>query len=137
MPSDLCNQEVLLRESQAYEALQGIRYGIGQKSVLIKFLVRRNRSSGQYKKSRAWDEVNSSHADLVKHWATYRRARDALLRLPHTKKILKTLKPIDKGHLRELKDITEENRTGQRNDTLAWFWRTSTEEEGPEWSVEG
>ena len=40
--SALCRQELLLRESQALEALQGIRYGIGHKSVLMKFLVRRN-----------------------------------------------------------------------------------------------
>ena len=44
--------------------------------------------------------------------------------------------PIEKEHLRELKDITEENRAGQRSDTLAWFWRMGTDGGGPEWSVE-
>lgn len=135
-PSALCRQEQLLRDSQAQEALQGIHYGIGHKSVLIKFLVRRNRGSGQYKKTRAWAEVNSSHADLVKHWAAYRRAQDALVKLPNTKDTLKTLEPIQKEQLQELKDITEENRTGQRNDTLPWFWRMGSESGGPKWSTE-
>lgn len=135
-PPQLCTQEQMLRESQANEALQGIRYGIGHKSVLIKFLVRRNRDAGQHKRTRAWDEVNSSHSDLIKSWASYRRAREALSKLPGAKDLLKKFLPIEKGDLNELKDITEENRVGQRNDTLPWFWRMGGSNDGPEWSVE-
>jgi len=36
---------------------------------------------------------------------------------------LATLHDITEGDMKMAGDLTEENRYGQRSDTLAWFWR--------------
>jgi hypothetical protein len=119
---ELCHIELQLRSAQALECLQKIRSGIGEKSVLIRFLVRRNRDTGQYKRGRSWKEVGTVHGQLIKAWALYRRCQLAITRLPHATTEQQRFLPIEKEHLRELKDITASNRFDQHNDTLPWFW---------------
>jgi hypothetical protein len=121
--SNLHQLELELREAQALDALHIIKVKIGEKSVLIRHVVRRNRDAGQYKKGRAWKEVSAAHADLVRAWRTYERARMAIERLPGSGKLRQKLKVIPREDLKEIKDITHTNRVSQRNDTLPWFWQ--------------
>jgi hypothetical protein len=86
--------ELELWEAQALDALHGIKVKIGEKSVLIRHVFRQNRDAGQYKKGRAWKEVSAAHADLVRAWRTYERARMAIERLPGAKKLKQKLKVI-------------------------------------------
>ena len=53
----------------------------------------------------------------------YNRARAALIHLNHFPAFLATLHDISEQDMKMSRDITEENRYGQRSDTLAWFWR--------------
>jgi hypothetical protein len=122
-PPNLQQLELELREAQALDALHSIKVKIGEKSVLIRHIVRRNRDAGQYKKGRAWKEVSASHADLVRAWRTYERARMAIERLPGSKNLGQKFKVIHREDLKEMKDITHANRVSQRNDTLPWFWQ--------------
>lgn len=104
------------------ELVQSIRAAIGEKSVLIRFLVRRNRSAGQDKRGRSWKEVGAVHKRLITKWAAYCRTHQAISRLPGSDSVQTTFLPIEKSQLAEIKDITEANRYSQRSDTLPWFW---------------
>jgi hypothetical protein len=129
-------QELSLREAQAAACIESIRQCIGQKSVLIKALVRRHRGAGQKKTSRAWGEVNKAHVDMVKHWAAYRRATRAMKTLPEAEASAKKFKPIEKSDLKSVADITAPNRVGQRNDSLPWFWSAHEAQDNPKWVAE-
>jgi hypothetical protein len=59
----------------------------------------------------------------------YKRARHALERLNAAKP---EFKDITKKDLNMPGDIVEENRIGQRSETLAWFWRLDGKLEGEE-----
>jgi hypothetical protein len=119
---ELCTIELELRQSQGMECVQKIRTFIGQKSVLIRYLVRRNQDTGQGRCGRSWKEVGTVHRQLILAWAGYCRTHAAIKRLPNSEEAQATLLPIEKSHLAELKDITEANRYSQRSDVLPWFW---------------
>ena len=137
-PSALAH-EVAFRVGEAMEALKMLRLSIGQKSVMLRFIYRRARSHGQKKRGRAWNDVNLVHADLEQAWGTYKRSLRALHKLPQTEQHLKILRPILESDLKVLNDITEPNRTGQRSDTIAWFWQVGSTHDGEEtdWQMEG
>ena len=67
--------------------------------------------------------MNRKDADAWKHRKAYHHARNALLRLGGDAEYLNTLQMIQDVDMRMSGDITEENRIGQRSDTLPWFWR--------------
>jgi hypothetical protein len=62
----------------------------------------------------------------------YNRARAALQRLDAADS---KFKEITKADLKMPSDVVEENRIGQRSDTLAWFWRLDNIVEGEEQST--
>jgi hypothetical protein len=137
-PANFHDLELELRQAQASDALHMVKVKIGEKSVLIRHVVRRNRDAGQYRKGRAWKEVSASHTDLVRAWRTYERARMAIMRLPGHEKLGQKFQSIAREDLKEIKDITHANRVGQKNYTLPWFWQMqgngSSEED---WQIEG
>jgi hypothetical protein len=136
--ANLKDLELELRKAQASDALHMVKVKIGEKSVLIRHVVRRNRDAGQYRKGRAWKEVSASHADLVRAWRTYERARLAIMRLPGHRKLEQQFQYIAREDLKEIKDITHANRVGQRNDTLPWFWRMKGNSQSEQdWQTEG
>ena len=53
----------------------------------------------------------------------YNLSQAALIRLNHFSDFLDTLHDISEQDMKMSRDITEENRYGQRLDALAWFWR--------------
>jgi hypothetical protein len=59
----------------------------------------------------------------MKHVACYQRAQQALKQLGADEEILEKYQDIEKEHLKMSSDMVEENRFGQHNDMLAWFWR--------------
>jgi len=61
----------------------------------------------------------------------YNRARAALDRLDGTDP---KFKDITEDDLKMPGDVVEENRIGQRSDSLAWFWRLDNVVEGEEQS---
>jgi hypothetical protein len=115
-----------VQHAHAVEQITTIRDRIGEKSVLIHCQVRRDRQAGQHRKGQAWEDINRAHADMVAALATYRRCLTAIyLMSPHLDgmdEVRKTLEPIDKEDLKELKDVTIANRITQKNDKVAWFW---------------
>ena len=60
---------------------------------------------------------------VIKHVACYQRAQRALGRLGADEGIFKKYQDIKKEDLKMSSNMVEENRIGQWNDTLAWFWR--------------
>lgn len=118
---DLVSQEIQLRIGQANDALDGLRNSLAQVSLVFRTDVRMAKS--QYKKTRAWGAVDTANAQVRKHVARYRTARNALIGLRAPSNILAQYEQITKDHLKMPGDIIEENRIGQRNDSLAWFWR--------------
>jgi len=118
---DLARQELELRKGQANDCLKDLRLALGHKAVLYRTKVRgANTSVG---KTKAWDDIKAITRKVNKHVTAYRRARKALERLGADETIMDRYQELLKEDLRLSGDITEENRLGQRNETLPWFWR--------------
>lgn len=117
----IVDQEMQLRIAQAEESLEELRLAIGHKSLVYKISVRKSKT--QAKKNRSRTELLQVN-DKIKDCAwRYRRARSALLSLGASTDTLDKFQPLRETDLKVNTDVAEENRIGQRNDTLAWFWR--------------
>ncbi|KDQ60200.1 hypothetical protein JAAARDRAFT_126089, partial [Jaapia argillacea MUCL 33604] len=60
----------------------------------------------------------------------YNRARDSLETLGASLGMMARFQKIHHADLKMSGDIVEENRLGQRSDTLPWFWRLDRNLEG-------
>ncbi|KAJ6556076.1 hypothetical protein B0H19DRAFT_947611 [Mycena capillaripes] len=76
-------------------------------------------ASGGKGKLRAWSGVKQKSKEVGKHVKLYREATAALQRMSRGAR----WRPITKDDLKMSGDMVEANRTGQRAQTLAWFWR--------------
>lgn len=112
--------EAELRQGQINDSLQGLRLALGEKSLSFRADVRN--ADSQRTSQRAWDNVHKHDADARKHRNMYSHARAALSRLGYFPEFLSTLHNITEQDMKLSGDVTEENRYGQRSDTLAWFW---------------
>ena len=110
--------EVELREGQAYDALEELRVALAQKALLFRTKVRNSDNTKEIAK--AWTLVNNKSASINKHVATYQSAYQALKKLNG---LNDKLLPLSNEDLKLPSDITEENRIGQKSDSLAWFWK--------------
>lgn len=113
--------EAELRRAQINDSLHGLRLALGEKAMSFRADVRN--ANSQRTSQRAWATVHKHDAHARKHRNTYNHARAALIRLDHFPEFLSTLSDITEQDMKMSGDITEENRYGQRSDTLAWFWR--------------
>ena len=132
----LAKGEIELRVGQANDSLAALQVELGHKSLL--FCSKVWYSKNQKGKTRAWKEVAQSAGRLMKHVARYQCAQQALHRLEADEEILEKYQDIKKENLKMRSDMVYENRFGQRNDTLAWFWRLGpqTDAEGDLWMEE-
>jgi hypothetical protein len=101
--------------------LREIRICLGHKALLFRNKVRY--STNVKGKTRAWKDITKITREVMMHVRCYLRAREALDRLGASQDILDKYKDIKKADLKMSQDVVEENRFGQRNDILAWFWR--------------
>ena len=114
-------QELELRKGQASDCLQSLRMALGHKAVLYRTKVRTAKTSMD--KTRIWDDIKAITSKVNQHIRAYKRARRALGHLGADNATLKQYQELRTEHLKLNADITEENRVGQRNDVLPWFWR--------------
>lgn len=119
--ADLAAQEMELRKGQANDCLKDLRLALGHKAVLWRTQVRGAKTT--LWKTRAWDDIKAVTVKVNKHVRAYRRARTALERLGADEDTMERYQELQREDLRLSGDITEENRLGQRSDTLPWFWR--------------
>jgi hypothetical protein len=132
----LASQEIELRVGQANDALADLRVELGHKALLFRTKVRYTKNTKG--KTRAWKEVIKSSMEVMKHVRCYERARRALVKLGADNEILQKYQDIKKEDLKISKDIVDENRFGQKNASLAWFWRLGPQGDavGNEWMEE-
>jgi hypothetical protein len=116
--TSLMGQEIQLRLGQAYDALEDIRVALAHKSLLYRNRVQKSDNNKQ--STRAFDAINRASSTISRHVTTYRVAYNALKNMGG---LGDDLKPISNSDLKLAGDITEENRIGQKSDTLAWFWK--------------
>jgi hypothetical protein len=124
--------EMLLQVAYALQHLEAIKECIGEKSALMQIFIRQNRYSGQKRKLRSWKQVRQTENRLSTAAAAYERARLAIEQLSidtdedsmdDTGVLWRNrLRIITKEDLKEVKDVTEPNRIGQKNNKLPWFW---------------
>lgn len=114
-------QEEQLRVAQMNDALQQLRIALASKAFRLRNDVRHSKSTAH--KTRAWAGIDKDSAKASTVVAGYHRARSALVRLKVAGDTLNKYQLITKSQLKMHGDITEENRAGQRNDRLPWFWR--------------
>jgi hypothetical protein len=113
--------EAELRRAQINDSLHRLRLALGEKAMSFRADVCNSHS--QRTSQRAWATVHKHDSDARKHRNTYNHARAALIRLDRFPEFLATLSNITEQDMKMSGDVTEENRYGQRSDTLAWFWR--------------
>jgi hypothetical protein len=121
--TSLMGQEIQLRLGQAYDALEDIRVALAHKSLLYRNKVQKSDNNKQ--STRAFDAINRVSSTISRHATTYRVAYNALKNMDGLEA---DLKPISNSDLKLAGDITEENRVGQKSDTLAWFWKLGSTE---------
>jgi hypothetical protein len=114
----LMEQEIKLREGQANDALEQLRTALAVKSLLYRTTIRHRPSNKT--STRSWSAINRADAKIRKHLKTYNLARTALLNMDAN---VDEFKAIVKEDLKMSADVVEENRIGQRSDTMAWFWK--------------
>src|SRR5215510_7748717 len=114
----LMEQEIQLRVGQANDALAKLRLALAHKSMVFRLQIRV--ADSQSHKTRAWDNVKTANATVNKHLRTYRLAHQALLNLNAGQEQFQSITPND---LKMAADVVEENRYGQKNETLPWIWR--------------
>jgi hypothetical protein len=119
--------ELELRESQANDALKRLREDLAEKSLRFRTEVRPAKS--QKKMTRAWDSVHRIDEHISQTVAAYKAARHAIRTLGSVED-LERFQEITKSDLKMSGDIVEENRIGQRNSILPWFWRLDMKPEG-------
>ena len=116
----LISVERELRMGQANDALEGLRIGLANKSLLL--LTDVNQSSSTKQSTRAWSSVRNSQSQILFHARSYQRAWGAL-RSVGTPEDLLVYQKLEEKDLVVVKDITMAKRYGQGSETLAWFWR--------------
>ena len=109
-----------LRKGQANDALEGLRIGLANKSLLLMTDV--NRSTSTKQSTRAWASVRNAQSQILYHASGYQRAWQALKRIG-TDGDLEIYQKLNQTDLVVVKDISMAKRFGQGSDSLAWFWR--------------
>nr|VWP01792.1 Cytochrome P450 monooxygenase AKT7 (EC (AK-toxin biosynthesis protein 7) [Ganoderma boninense] len=136
---DLAKKERDLREGQLNDALQGIRTGIGYKSLLYRAKVRN--ASSYRAKLRSFDDVHVADEGVRRHVRVYQQARRAMERLfdpddvddAHALVAFQTrYKEICREDLRVSTAVIESFTPGLRNEHSAWFWNVSDTTVGDE-----
>jgi hypothetical protein len=109
-----------LRKGQANDALEGLRVGLAQKSLL--FLKDVNKSTSTKQSTRAWASVRNAQTLILHHAHCYQRAWHSLKSIGNPEDLM-VYQKLDSKDLVTVKDITNAKRFGQGSDALAWFWR--------------
>ena len=118
-----------LRIGQMDDALQGIRTGIGYKSLLYRTKVRN--ASSYRARLRSFDDVHVAEEAIRKHVRVYMQARSAVARLYNPlspgdaaakTKLLNEYKIIERHDLGVSTAVIESFTPGLRNEHAAWFW---------------
>src|SRR5882724_5729038 len=83
-------------------------------------------------------DIRRAEDKITRHIRAYQRARKALKYLEAGNKVMDKYRPICPQDLALRGDVVEDQRLGQRNDTLAWFWHIGiiNQEQGIEWMDE-
>jgi hypothetical protein len=122
----LISTERELRKGQANDALEGVRIGLANKSLLFQTDVNKSKSTKQ--STRAWASVRNAQSQILIHAQTYQRAWQALKCIGNPEDLVAYQK-LEGKDLVVVKDITKAKRFGQGSDTLAWFWRIGPSED--------
>ena len=115
----LVQQEAMLREGQANDALHAIRVGLADKAVIFRKTVRS--SNTQSGTTRAWNQVNVVSKVVALNAKKYSVCRTQLSQLGAAE-LLKKFLPLKKGDLKASSAVADPSARGQRNSTLPWFW---------------
>ena len=117
----LIEDELKIRQSQASEALDQLRFSLGIKSAIFRKQV--GPAKSQQKKTRAWKAVHVATAAVQQYARSYGLAQHALVELEAEDSILTRFPPLQKGDLVVSRDVVEENRVGQCSEHVSWIWR--------------
>jgi hypothetical protein len=131
---EVADQERELRVGQANDALELLCDALATKSLIFGTKVRN--ANSQIKIMRSWGEVEKVNRKIRRYVATYRRARAALINLGLQNMELEKFQIITPNDLKMSSDMVEENRVGQRNDKIAWFWSLGKDLGNGDWMEE-
>ena len=130
---DLAKAELRLRVGQLNDALHHIRIALGHKSYLFRKDVRPART--QRLKTRAWAEVHAVESTVQHHARVYMRARKAIEELNADALLLDLYKVLRRQDLSVKTSVIAPHVRGQRNKSLAWFWRMDVRRDTSDTSV--
>ena len=129
---ELAHKERQLREGQMNDALQGIRTGIGYKSLLYRAKVRN--ASSYRSRLRSFDDVHVADEGVRKYVHIYMQARQASERLydeddeddvAALAAFRSRYRNIQTNDLKASTAVLEAFTPGLRNEHSAWFWNVA------------
>jgi hypothetical protein len=130
--TQIASQEMEMRKGHAYQCLHQLKLALGLKSAM--FRKRIQVADSHRSKTRARGALRKVEAGIRLQVRRYHASRHALIELGC---LTTEFQEIEKQDLRMSRDITEENRFGQRNDKLAWFWSMNSGVTEEAWQDEG
>ena len=108
----LANQELLLWQGQANDALHEIRLALADKAVLFRTEVRHGRNYTMV--SRAWKKVTDTEAVVKRHAAVYQHCHRQMILIGANSDLLAHYQPLDKKDLRVSTAVSDPNARGHR-----------------------
>ena len=113
--------ECKLRKGQVTDALEGLRLALVEKSLCFRNKV--CNVDSQRTTQCSWANVHKMDSEAQRHRYLYEQAQGAQYWICSVADYLATLHNITNNDMKLAGDLTDEQRFGQRSDTLVWFWR--------------
>lgn len=116
----LVEKELLLRQGQANDSLQGVRTSLGEKSFLFRHDLRL--ADSKVKKTKSWTRLVTVNKKVNQHRWAYEKCRAAMIRLGADDNLLGIYRTLTREDCKVSTAVMMPNQSGQRDITLAWFW---------------
>lgn len=131
----LQEKELELRIGQANDALQDIRLGVANRSILFRTTLRH--ATGYASGTRAHRQLHGLSAVVSKAARVYNLARKAMVRLGAEEEMLQKYRVLEKSHLRADTAAIDFNQPGNRNARLSWIWSVDEGQPGSNMMLDG
>lgn len=123
----LVEKELMLRKGQANDSLAGVRESLGEKSFLFRHDLRL--ANSKVRKTKAWSRLLTVNKKVNEHRWVYNKCRSAMIRLGAEESVLETYKELTREDCKVSTAVIMPNAPGQRDATLAWFWKLPNQNE--------
>ncbi len=114
-------QELLLRQGQAEDALHAIRISLSEKAGVFRNQVRH--ANSQQTKTRAWSGITVLEKNVAQQAHIYFCTQHALVLLNANEEVLQRFQVLKKDNLSATTSVMDPSIQHHQNQALSWIWR--------------